>query len=268
VAQNAPLTRDQHLWAAYLAGGGDAVLAGLTAAALEGLRGYPRPEIHVLVPVDRQVRRFPAVGPRIIVHRTSALPAAHIREHSPPHTTVARSIVDAAAWAVRDGDARAIVAAAFQQRRVDADGIDEVLRLLRRSRRRALVREAVRDSVAGAESLAEVDFCRLCRRYRLPRPELQQRRTDAAGRHRYLDAYWEKWRLHAEVDGSHHIEVRAWWADQKRQNDLWVSGDRVLRFPAWVVRHRPAEVAAQLRAALESAGWRANPLDLGQSCEP
>jgi hypothetical protein len=43
----------------------------------------------------------------------------------------------------------------------------------------------------------------------------------------------------------------------KRQNDLWVAGDRVLRFPAWLVRRRPAEVAAQVRAALVAAGWPA-----------
>ena len=52
------------------------------------------------------------------------------------------------------------------------------------------------------------------------------------------------------------MDVRQWWADMKRQNDLWVPGDRVLRFPSWAVRHRPDEVAAQVRAALLAAGWR------------
>jgi hypothetical protein len=42
----------------------------------------------------------------------------------------------------------------------------------------------------------------------------------------------------------------------RRQNDLWIKGDRILRFPAWAVRHRPAETAGQLRRALEAAGWR------------
>jgi hypothetical protein len=41
----------------------------------------------------------------------------------------------------------------------------------------------------------------------------------------------------------------------QRQNDLWIVGERVLRFPAWVIEHRPDEVAAQLRSALKSAGW-------------
>jgi len=32
-------------------------------------------------------------------------------------------------------------------------------------------------------------------------------------------------------------------------------GSRVLRFPAWTLRTRPADVAAQVRAALLAAGW-------------
>ena len=42
----------------------------------------------------------------------------------------------------------------------------------------------------------------------------------------------------------------------RRQNELWIPGDRVLRFPAWVVRERPSDVLAQVRAALIAAGWQ------------
>ena len=52
--------------------------------------------------------------------------------------------------------------------------------------------------------------------------------------------------MHVEIDGEQHDEPRARWADMKRQNNLWVAGDRVLRFPAWLVRRHPAEVAAQV----------------------
>jgi hypothetical protein len=40
-----------------------------------------------------------------------------------------------------------------------------------------------------------------------------------------------------------------------RQNALWLNGDRVLRFPAALLRSRPELVVAQLRDALEAAGW-------------
>jgi very-short-patch-repair endonuclease len=61
------------------------------------------------------------------------------------------------------------------------------------------------------------------------------------------------------VDGGQHIEAKGWWADMKRQNAAWVEGERILRFPSWVIRDHPDEAFAQVRAALMAAGWR----DLG-----
>jgi hypothetical protein len=179
----------------------------------------------------------------------------HVLARGLPRTTIARSLVDAAAWASTDNDARAIVAAAFQQGRASADEVDLVLKTLTRSRRRALVAETVGLAAGGAHSVSEVDLVRICRRFRLPRPEQQTRRVDASGHVRYLDAYWQRWGVHVEVDGAFHLDVRTWWADMQRQNDLWVQGDRLLRFPAWVVMHRPDTVATQIEAALRAAGW-------------
>lgn len=82
-------------------------------------------------------------------------------------------------------------------------------------------------------------------------------RDDSTGHRRYLDALFDGWQIHVEIDGGQHMDVRQWWADMKRQNELWVPGGRVLRFPSWAIRHRPAEVAAQLRAALAAVGSRA-----------
>ncbi len=61
--------------------------------------------------------------------------------------------------------------------------------------------------------------------------------------------------MHVEIDGGQHTDAHTWWADMQRQNELWIPGDRVLRFPAWVVRARPAEVVGQMRAALAAGGW-------------
>jgi hypothetical protein len=35
-----------------------------------------------------------------------------------------------------------------------------------------------------------------------------------------------------------------------------LSGDRLLRFPTWLVREQPATVVAKIREALVQAGWR------------
>jgi very-short-patch-repair endonuclease len=95
----------------------------------------------------------------------------------------------------------------------------------------------------------------LCKRGGLPRPTRQAQIADARGRRPYRDAYFAEHHLHVEVDGGQHMDVGSWWADMQRRNDMWVPGDRVLRFPAWAIRHDRDTVIAQIRAALIAAGW-------------
>ncbi|KXK59216.1 hypothetical protein AWW66_25425 [Micromonospora rosaria] len=257
---NGQLTRDQQLWVAVLVAGPGAVLAGATAAAEAGVRGLPRETVQVLVPAHRRpgrelLRRLPLETPAVRVRRTTVLPETHLQAARPNRTTTARSLVDAAGWARDARTATALLAAGCQQRRVTPDELDAVLAELPGAPRRELIRHTLADLTGGAEALSEIDFVRLCRRYGLPPPETQHRRTDVGGRTRWLDGYWPCWRLHVEIDGSHHMDVRHWAADMQRQNDVWTAGDRILRFPAWLVRTRPDEVARTLRRALVAAGW-------------
>jgi hypothetical protein len=157
---------------------------------------------------------------------------------APPCTRAARSVVDAARWTRFDDRPRALIVAAYRQRLFTGDDVEAVIAAMPRVRRRELIQEAACDAQGGVRSLPEAEFIRLCRDAGLPRPTCQVIRDDSAGRRRYLDAVFEG------------------WADMRRQNDLWIPGGRVLRFPSWAVRHRAEEVAGQLRAALTAAGWR------------
>ncbi|WP_246158244.1 DUF559 domain-containing protein [Catellatospora sichuanensis] len=261
VAGTAGITEEQANWAAVLAAGPGAVLAGLASARCGGLRGrFRRAVTDVLVPAQRRAaapssRGAPIDMPAVRVHRTTLLPEQDVQAGRPQRTSMARSVVDAAGWALDDDEARSLVAAACQQRRVLPDEITEVALRLPRFRRRALVLETARLAAGGATALSEIDLVKLCARHGLPVPDLQERRKDAAGRNRYLDAYWRRFRLHVEVDGAHHMDERHWAADMLRQNEVWLQGDRVLRFPAWLLRSDPARVVTQLRAALRAAGW-------------
>jgi very-short-patch-repair endonuclease len=143
-----------------------------------------------------------------------------------------------------------IVAAACQQRLVRPEEILSVLAVLPRVRRRRLLRSTLGDIAGGAAALSELDLLALCRRFRLPMPETQKCRRDADGRLRYLDAYWREWQVLVEVDGGHHMSAAEWSADMIRQNEIWIARDRILGFPAWLLRTDPEEVAKQLRAAL------------------
>ncbi|GAA1826027.1 DUF559 domain-containing protein [Luedemannella flava] len=255
VAHNAPLTEEQRLWVAVLAVGGSepALLGGLTALRANGLSGFERPTVHVLLPADRQLTLPPT---DVLVHRTSTLVARDINAvRRPPRTAPGRSVVEAGAWARSDREARAIVAAAFQQWLVRFDDVADALERMPRSRRRRLVLATARDAARGATSLGELEFLDAIRAAGLPEPESQHVRVDASGRRRYLDFYFARWHVHVEIDGSHHLDVRQAWADMARQNEVWRRGDRVLRFPTWLVREQPETVVAELRAALKAAGW-------------
>ncbi|MFI6228331.1 hypothetical protein ACIBCR_13560 [Micromonospora echinospora] len=229
---NGRLTRDQQLWVAVLAAGTGAVLAGTTAATEAGVRGLPREPLHVLVPAGRRaartvLRRLPIDMAAVRVHRTSVLPAEHLQVGRPSRTTTARALVDAAGWARDEAQAQEVLAVGCQQRRVLPEELRTVVTALPRAPRRQLIRQTIEDIAGGAEALSELDFVRLCRRYDLPRPDLQRRRADATGRIRWLDAYWPAYRLHVEIDGAHHMDVHHWTADMRRQNDIWTAGDRI-----------------------------------------
>lgn len=249
------LTVDQQLWSAILTVGPHAVLAGPTAAAQCGMRiplDRSARRTHILLPADVRDRNPPA---EIIVHRTTSLPSGDInRLGLPPHTTIARSIVDAASWAATDELAYTIVAAAFQQRRVNAAEIGDTLRRMSRVHRRSLIQQAAIDAAGGVHSLPEGLLVRGLRAGRLPMPALQVLRRVGAHTY-YLDGYYEDWSIHLEVDGGQHADPSTYWQDMRRQNEIWIGGDRVLRFPSFAVRYHLPQVTAQIRAALITAGW-------------
>lgn len=251
VDHGGPIGADQRRWIAVLACRG--YLAGTSALTMFGLRGFDQGPLHVLIPARRRDENPP---PDVVVHRTSKLPTLDRTEVDDlPCTGAARAAVDAAQWAGTDARAAAVVAASVQQHLVRPDEVTAVLRGLPRARRRAFVLTLAADLAGGAASLPEVEFLRICRQARFPVPKVQVSRRDGRGRQRYLDAYFDAYSVHVEIDGGQHRDVVAWWADMQRQNDLWIAGDRVLRFPSWVVRSRPEDVAAQVGAALRAAGW-------------
>ena len=252
VAQSGPLAPEQVLWVNVLRAGAGAVLAGPTAAALAGLRGYEDPRYHLLLPAGRT----PADQAGLAIHRIRALgpedlqPVLH-----PPRTRLPRSLVDAARWAATPDRACAVLAAGVQQRLARPADLRAVLQRMPTARRRALLLRTLDAIDGGAHSLAEIHLVRLCRREGLPEPEQQVARRDRAGRRRWLDAYWSRWGVHVEIDGAAHLDVRVWWQDMQRQNEVWLRGDRILRFPAYLLRTQPTVVADTVRIALTAAGW-------------
>ncbi len=252
VTHSGPLSELQRRWVDLLCAGRGAVLAADTAAGLDGLEGYPAERTYLLLPPGRQVTN----RPDLVVRRSSFLDHADVHPlHAPPRTRLARSVVDMASAATTDDRARAVLAAAVQQRLVRSSDLRAVVRRLGAVRRRRLILRTLDDIAGGAHSLPELEAVRLVRRFRLPAPSRQVVRRDRSGRRRWLDLYWEAYRLVVEIDGRWHMEVRAWWDAMWRDAELVVAGERVLRYPSFAVREQPALVAAQIAAVLRANGW-------------
>lgn len=259
VAHSGPLTRMQILRVLLIWAGSGAALAGLTAARLQGFRGFGQnaDPAHVLLPAARTVRKARPPFPLVVHYSRNMTPRDVHPVRQPRQTRIARSLVDAAAWMASDRGAQAVLAAGIQQRLVRVTDLSAEVERNERLRRRQLIAATLADIAGGAHALSELDFTRLViRRFHLPEPDRQVPRRDGNGRRRWLDACWEQARLVVEIDGSAHIDVLQYWDDMDRGNDLTLEHYHVLRFPAWVIRYQPEYVAAKIRQALREAGYR------------
>jgi hypothetical protein len=264
VAQSGPLTDRQMLRATVLRAGPRAALAGLTAARLDGFRGfsdkfsfadYP---IHLVVPYGYK-KRTPLSGLTCVTHYSQKLTDADVHpDRQPRRTRIARSLIDAAAWMPTDRGAMAVLAAGVQQRLVRADDLRRVVDAIGTLHRRRLILATLRDVAGGAQALSELDFTRqVVRAFGLPEPSRQTARRDVRGRRRWIDVLWEEGKLAVEIDGAQHAEDPFQrWDDMERDNELGIAGYRTLRFPAWVVRRHPESVARRILEALSESGCR------------
>jgi hypothetical protein len=262
IGQSGPLTERQLLRVALLRAGPRSALAGLTAARLDGFKGFDdkapfadRP-IYLLVPYGYK-RRTPPLGLNVVTHYSQVLADADVHPtRQPRRTRIARSLVDAAAWMPTDRGAAAILAAGVQQGLARAADLRLVADRIETRRRRKLIIEALGDIAGGSQAISELDFIRLVvRPFGLPEPSRQLSRRDRHDRRRWIDAAWDDCKLAVEIDGAHHTEDPLQrWDDMERDIDLMLDGYQILRFPAWLVRENPGYVARRILEALGKAG--------------
>ena len=258
VTHTGPVTPRQCSWAAVLVAGPGACLSGDAALLELGLGVGPVGVLHVAVPYGRSVtprvlaaRGVPLV--RVQPRRVTGLAALRHPARRPPTVRAAPAVLHAAAWVGSDRAAQWRIAAAVQQRLVLPQDLRSSLAALQRLPRRPLIAAVLDDVEQGAHAAGELDFLRFLRTWRLPPPDRLQRPV-RLGRIRYLDAWWERQKVAAELDGAHHRIAGAWDDDVLRANDVLVAGRQegtvLLRFTNANLRHDGARVAAQLAAVL------------------
>jgi very-short-patch-repair endonuclease len=208
--------------AAVLACGDGAVVSHRSAAALWRLLDPIDGPIHISVPSrsGRAKRRG------IRIHRCPSLSTQQMtRKHNIPVTNPARTIADlrseleAPQWrrAVRQAEVLGL-----------GTGLDE--------------------PSAPTRSPLEDRFLTLCRRYRLPPPEVNVR----VGRWE-VDFLWRDQRLVVETDGyRYHRGPTAFEDDHRRDLDLRSQDHDVLRFTYREVAKEPSRVASIIRRELEA----------------
>lgn len=252
VLGNAPLTAEQREWVAVLMPGKPAPLAGPSAAAAAGLRGFESEQVHVVVHHSTHV----GAPAWVKIHESRRFSPADVAPATrPPRTRASRAVVDAATWSDRPRRACAILCAAVQQRIVTVAQLETELRAAGHIRHVAVMREIVGDIGGGGHTLAEIDLAALARRAGLPPPRRQRLRREASGRVRWVDAEFDLpdgTELVVEVDGSAHMQIDSWLGDSDRQNEIVIGGRPVLRFPSITIRLDAQRVVDQLRRMLHA----------------
>ncbi len=214
--------------AAVLACGPGAVLSHTSAARLWRLLRQPRaeadpgrhPAVHVTVPSEAGREHRDGIR----VHRSrTLLPSEVTRRDGIPVTTPTRTLTD-----LRRILPQPQVAAARRQAEYLGLHIDAGLEPDR------------------THSELEARLLALCRRHRLPRPQVNVRVGPFL-----VDFLWSEQRLIVEVDGyRHHGSRNAFESDRARDLELKLRGFEVIRFTWRRLTAEPAQTVAALRRLL------------------
>jgi predicted transcriptional regulator of viral defense system/very-short-patch-repair endonuclease len=240
------LTRRGHWMAAVLACGPDAVLSHRNAAALHGIRDTARAKIDVTIPRRSSLRR-----PGIDVHRApNLLPPDITVADNIPCTSVARTQLDLAE----------VVSYRSMERAFDESEVLELFDLratrdqLTRNPTRpgsAIIKRVLEEHYVGStltESEIEEAFFALCRRYRLPKPQVQQWiDLEDGGPMIRADFAWRRERVIVETDGAKfHGTAQARERDPRRDQRATVAGWRPIRTTKRQIVRRPQELGPTL----------------------
>jgi very-short-patch-repair endonuclease len=252
VTHNGPLDEMQRGWVAVLRAGPGAVLAAAWAMREHGVSLEVPDRPQVVVPAYRSWPRIPGVD----IRRSRLLGPEHVHPvRQPPVFRLARATLDATSLCRRPDDVRALLCAPVQQRRLRVSELRDCVALLGPLTGRSVVLRTLDDLELGAQSVHELRFTRGLRRRHLPMPD-HQRLCHRPGGKAYLDCWWERYRLHVEIDGLAHLWVSNWLADLARTNELAIGAPATrLRFAGFQLLEQEDQVFEQVVRALVAGGW-------------
>jgi hypothetical protein len=241
------LTDLQRLWLGVLHGGTGALIAGVHAANRAGLRNWSRDTITVLTPY-REGPTMPLAGFEFPRTRRPLSGLASALD-GPPTCRVEPAVLLFASRDESRRTAQGILAASVQQRLTTAAGLLLWLERLKPVRRRQMMSQWLTEIGGGAQSVAELDVRRMCKRFGLAMSLRQTKRRDAGGAVRFTDCEWrlpDGRTVVLEVDGGFHMDAENWEDDIARQRALSASDVIIVRCTARELRDQPEIVARDL----------------------
>lgn len=236
--------------------GRDAMITGLVAAHMHGLRRVPdRREVHVLVPDQAQPNSYGYV----IVERTTRLPIP-VRRHNLEVAPVARAVLDGVRRLNDASTVQALLAETVQR------GFASPSALLSEldagcSRGSALPRRMLKEIHSGVRSASEGDAFRLVQRSGLPAPRWNVPIIGSRGDQlAVVDGWFDEVALAWEIDSlEFHLSPLDYANTLRRHNRLVAEGIVVVHTVPSDLRNRPKDVIADLRAAYQQASLRPRP---------
>lgn len=245
---DAELTAAGRARAAWLWSGGEAALAGLSAAALLGAKWLDRDSPAELVRPDRHC------PPGIVAHSWEVSPGEVCVVRGMRATTAARTAFDVGRTrSLRD--AVPILDALMNATALDSVEVLGVADAWPATRGVRRLRAAMDLVDGGAESPQESKLRMIIVEAGLPKPEPQIEFRDRRGKVRVrVDMGWREWRVAVEYDGAQH------WSD-RRQRSWDIDRIALLEESGWVVIRvsaellsRPDVVIRRIVARLRAAG--------------
>jgi hypothetical protein len=258
-----PVPWETRVWAAWLAYGPEAALAGETALRRYRLDGeWGDQVIRLEIPHERRVRRQAG----IVLTRCRDLDGRVSGSREPPMVRLEVAVLTVASRRSRAEDGIALVLDACRQRRTTPQRLLAELDRLRRLPRRALLVEVLEDAAEGVESFLELIYLRKIEKaHGLPAAVRQVRAENGRGTV-YRDLEYVDYGLIVELDGrAGHEDPGSRWRDMSRDNAALMTAKPTLRFGYQLVGD-PCVAAAQVARVLQALGWRDRPLPCGPTC--
>ncbi len=249
-----------YVWAAYLSGGDDAMVAGRTAARLHGLIDAEDLPAEVVVPKHRAPRRrsfarYRRVDPLLRRGQTS---------HRLLCTSVADTVVDVCANSSR-GDVVALITGALQKRLTSGYALASAAERRERLPNRRLIDAIVADARTGVDSSLEMLFLHdVERAHGLP---AGKRQVTASAKGGWVDLHFREYGLVVELDGR-EAHVGREFRDRRRDNRNARAGVTTLRYGWREIAADPCGVAAEIIAVLIARGWHGEVARCGRCVAP